>query len=180
MADDGELLDVVDETGEPVGTAPRREVHEQGLLHLAVHVLLVRDGALLVQRRSERKRTYPGKWTSSASGHVPSGENVGEAARREVVEELGIEPPRLEPLEVVRVEDPTVGEREITHVFAGSLPQAREVETRPDPREVSEVSWENVRTIASSIRDDPDRWARSFASVFKQVEPQLLAREEGT
>ncbi|BCX49341.1 dimethyladenosine transferase [Haloferula helveola] len=100
---DGELFDVVDESDEVVGQATRSEVHEKGLLHRAVHIFAInRRGELLLQKRSRLKDAHPGVWDSSVAGHLDSGEGYEEAARREMVEEMGIE--GVDPEEVGRIQ----------------------------------------------------------------------------
>ena len=86
-----ELLDVVDENDKVVGVRTRGEIHARGLMHRAIHILLFnsRDQVFL-QKRSLSKDEQPGKWDSSAAGHVDSGETYLECARREIHEELGI------------------------------------------------------------------------------------------
>ena len=86
-----DFFDVVNERDEPIGRAPRREVHERGLRHRAVHILIF-DGAgrVFLQKRSMRKDVAPGKWDSSCSGHVDAGEDYDFAAGRELEEELGL------------------------------------------------------------------------------------------
>lgn len=87
-----EWFDVVDEADRVVGRELRAEVHRRSLRHRAVHVLVFDSaGHLFLQKRSLTKDTWPGAWDSSCSGHVDSGEDYDAAARRELVEELGIE-----------------------------------------------------------------------------------------
>src|SRR5690606_18774949 len=89
---DADLLPVVDENDVQIDVLPRREVHLQRLRHRAVHVgVFDDDGNLWLQRRSRKKDTWPGAWDISASGHVDPGESYEDAARRELLEELGIE-----------------------------------------------------------------------------------------
>jgi isopentenyldiphosphate isomerase len=86
-----ELFDVVNDRDEVIGRRPRREVHRLGLKHRAVHVLVFnRRGELFLQRRALTKDSAPGKWDSSASGHLAPGESYDAAAVREVAEELGV------------------------------------------------------------------------------------------
>ena len=97
----GELFDVVDEHDRVVGTAPRGVVHATGLRHRAVHLFVFNgQGELLLQKRSPWKDKHPGKWDSSAAGHLDSGEDYAHAARRELTEELGLDPDRT-PLKEV-------------------------------------------------------------------------------
>ncbi|MFZ2198926.1 MAG: NUDIX domain-containing protein, partial [Thermodesulfovibrionales bacterium] len=64
---------------------------DPSLLHRVVHVLVFdKKGRLLLQRRSLNKDVAPGKWDTSVGGHVNPGEDILEAAKREMNEELGI------------------------------------------------------------------------------------------
>jgi isopentenyldiphosphate isomerase len=86
-----ELLDVVNENDEVIAVERRGDIHAQGLMHRAVHILLFNSrGELFLQKRSLNKDEQPGKWDSSAAGHVDSGEDYLDCACREIGEELGI------------------------------------------------------------------------------------------
>ena len=93
---DDELFDVVNEADEVLRQATRAEVHEQGLIHRAVHILVFnKNRDCLLQKRSMLKDRHPGVWDSSAAGHLDAGEDYESAARRELQEELGIEAAKL-------------------------------------------------------------------------------------
>ncbi len=89
---DGELLEVVDESGRVTGLATRGQCHgDPALAHRAVHVLVRNSkGDLFLQKRAATKRVQPGKWDSSVGGHLLPGESYEAAAKRELEEELGI------------------------------------------------------------------------------------------
>jgi len=143
-----ELLDVLDDEGRAVGTAPRDRVHALGLPHRAVHVL-VRDlrGRLLLQLRSSTKGTCPGMWDTSVGGHVGAGEDALESALRETAEELGVvvAPSALAALPGHRVDLPN--DRE--HVVNFEL--RHEGPFRPDPTEVESVAWYDARQIDALV-----------------------------
>lgn len=87
-----ELLDVVDEDDKVIAVRTRGEIHARGLMHRAVHILVFNSrGDVFLQKRSMSKDEQPGKWDSSAAGHVDSGEGYLDCARREIGEELGID-----------------------------------------------------------------------------------------
>ena len=95
-----EIFDVVNERDEPIGRAPRREVHARKLWHRAVHILVFNtQGQVFLQKRSMKKDSSPGLWDSSCSGHVDAGEDYDTAAVRELGEEIGwmpdVHPKRL-------------------------------------------------------------------------------------
>ncbi len=92
MTENEEQLDVVNESGETIGTFPRSEIHgNPELLHMVVHVLVFNSkDALLLQKRSMDKDVAPGRWDTSVGGHINSGETVTGAVMREMAEELGI------------------------------------------------------------------------------------------
>ena len=88
---DDEIFDVVDALDRVISQATRREVHAQGLLHRAVHILILNSsGEVFLQKRSMAKDTHPDCWASSASGHLDAGEDYLSAAIRECKEELGV------------------------------------------------------------------------------------------
>ena len=88
-----ELLPIVDEEGNVIGSATRGECHSgRKLLHPVVHLhLFDEEGRLYLQHRPEWKDIQPGKWDTAVGGHVDFGEDVPTALRREVREELGLE-----------------------------------------------------------------------------------------
>jgi len=86
-----ERFPVVDEQDRLLGDAPRAEVHGDNLRHRAVHILVFnRSGELFLQKRARAKDRHPLLWDTSAAGHVEAGEEYDFAARRELLEELGV------------------------------------------------------------------------------------------
>ena len=86
-----EIFDVVNERDEVIEQRTRKEVHRLGLWHRAVHVLVFnRRGEVFLQKRSMLKDMSPGKWDSSSSGHLDTGEDYDACAIRELREEIGL------------------------------------------------------------------------------------------
>lgn len=86
-----ELVDLYDENRVPLGrTAERYAKKGPGELRIVVHVCIFdRQGRLLIQKRTENKHTWPGRWDVSVGGGVDAGETTRQGAEREVREELG-------------------------------------------------------------------------------------------
>ena len=91
-----ELLDIVDEKGNPTGeTVPREVAHREGIRHRTAHVWIFRRRGgvvqILLQKRSDNKDSDPGCYDISSAGHVQAGDEFLPSAIRELKEELGIE-----------------------------------------------------------------------------------------
>lgn len=88
-----EYFDIIDNNGNIIGKATRRECHSnKSLAHRVVHVLVFNSKSeLFLQKRSTNKFIQPGKWDTSVGGHLSLGETFEEAVYREMKEELGIE-----------------------------------------------------------------------------------------
>ena len=89
---DKEMFPIVDEQGNIIDAATRGECHNGSrLLHPVVHLhLFDKNGRLYLQKRPEWKDIQPGKWDTAVGGHVDLGENIHQALRREVKEEIGL------------------------------------------------------------------------------------------
>ena len=88
-----ERYDVYDLDRQRTGAVrPRGKKHPKDQCQLVVHVCLFNDrGEMLIQRRSLRKKGFPGRGDVSVGGGVLAGETAREAGEREVKEELGID-----------------------------------------------------------------------------------------
>ena len=106
----GEMFDVVDANDHVISKASRGKVHAENLWHRAVHILVFNvQGEVFLQKRSAWKDKHPGKWDSSAAGHLDSGEDYEAAARRELSEELGFPPDVSAALPLEKLGELTAG-----------------------------------------------------------------------
>ncbi|CAG9464211.1 unnamed protein product [Pedinophyceae sp. YPF-701] len=162
-----EWLDVVNEKNEVVGKELRGKCHKEGILHRAVHVFLFRkDGSLLIQRRSARKKLAPTCWDLSAAEHLSVGESYLEAARRGLQEELGVSVD-LASIEVLdepherRLQVPEIGVDDHEMVQAVAV-RGYEGDVTPDFVEVSEVRWVDPRCVWADMAGEPDSYTEWF------------------
>lgn len=111
---------------------PIDEVHAQALRHRAIVVLVYDvDGKVYLQKRSQSKSRFPGRWDLSATGHVTAGEAVEDAAARELHEELGLRARHLRLISQVGP-SPATGWEFVSIYSAGVMADT----PRPNPEEV--------------------------------------------
>jgi isopentenyldiphosphate isomerase len=93
-----ETVMIVDRDNRPLGTASRRSMRIEGLVHRATYIFVLDEhGQLFLQQRTETKDVYPGWQDAAAGGVVLADEDYDTSAAREVEEELGIRGAPLEP-----------------------------------------------------------------------------------
>ena len=157
-----EIFDVVDEHNRVVSQATRREVHEQGLFHRAVHILVFNAaGELFLQKRSMAKDTHPSCWDSSASGHLDAGEDYYPAAIRECQEELGVGLSELKHL--FKLKPSPANGWEFVEAFQGQ----HEGPFRLNPAEISEGQWLPPSAVTELVQQEPQTCASSFIEVWE-------------
>ena len=159
-----DLFDVVNAEDEVIGTEKRSVVHRRQLLHRAIHVFVFNaNGQLYLQKRSLTKDSSPGKWVSSCSGHVDSGEDYDTAALRELGEELAL----FEPLEFERVFKQPAGDQ-TGQEFVWVYQCKSEGPFTLDPQESTEGRWVDPDTLDQWLRSSPDDFARSFIYLWEK------------
>lgn len=73
-------------------TLERNETVPEGCGRLVIHICIFNsNGEMLIQQRSNTKKTNPNIWDITVGGCVQSGETSWQAAQRELSEELGIQ-----------------------------------------------------------------------------------------
>ena len=152
-----ELVQLVDDDGRPLGTAPKASVHTAHTpLHLAFscHVYS-RDGRVLVTRRALSKVAWPGVWSNAFCGHPAPGEPFEEAIRRRGQQELGLELSGIEPVlpdfRYRAVDASGIVEHEICPVYRA----VSAADPVPAPGEVAEWVWADPEAFRSAVAAAP-------------------------
>lgn len=123
-----ELIDILDEDGNFTGkSCLKSEAHKHGYFHATVHIwFYTKDEKILLQQRSPKKKVFPNLWDISVAGHIGAGEEILDAAVREVYEEIGL-PINKEQLKKIGTRKHQVShangiqDNEIHHVFIAEL-----------------------------------------------------------
>ncbi len=184
MANDparGDELVLVDGLDREVGTATKERTHVEGLLHRAFSVVLAREGAdgpeLLLAQRASGKYHSGGLWANSVCSHPRAGEELMDAVRRRVREELGCEALDLREIAAFAyraVFDDGLCEYEYDHVLIGRC----EGEVKPDPAEVGEVRWVGLGELAAALAERPEAFAAWAPMVLTMAMADVARRHE--
>jgi isopentenyl-diphosphate Delta-isomerase len=148
-----ELVILVDEAGNAIGTAPKTTTHHARTpLHMAFSCYVFdRAGRLLMTQRAHDKPTFPGVWTNSFCGHPSPGEDLFEAVARRAEQELGMTLGALTLALPTFRYDATgangVRENELCPVFTAIATS----DATPDPSEVAAVEWVRWRFLREEV-----------------------------
>ncbi|SMC98714.1 NUDIX hydrolase [Lentzea albidocapillata] len=89
------MINLYDEAANVVGEVTRERMRAENLWHgcATIVVLSLNGERVYVHRRTDIKDIFPGLYDCTAGGVIDAGETPGEAAVRELREELGAETP---------------------------------------------------------------------------------------
>lgn len=151
MADNPEILDIVNEQDEVIGTIDRRDydrlvTEKLGYLR-SVDMYIQNDkGQLWVPRRTLDKTIAPGGLDYSVGGHVESGETYEDALLREIKEELNLTL-TLDDLEFVTLIQPGI----IPYFRKFYLYHSNDAPVY-NPEDFTEYFWLTPTELAAKIR----------------------------
>lgn len=143
-----ERWDILDANGERTGrTMTRGERLTSGQYHLVVHIWIVSSkGRLLIQKRAPHLRLMPDTWAITG-GSAVAGEDSLSAARRELLEELGVQtaPQELQFMGRLR--------RRNSHCDLWLLQRDLSLgKLRLQKEEVASVAWVSRRQLMNMVR----------------------------
>lgn len=168
---------LVDELDNEVGIMEKLEAHEKGLLHRAISVFIYNsNGELLLQRRAFGKYHSEGLWTNTCCSHPLPEENVVEAGKRRLMEEMGIEcslTPQFSFIYKAEFEN-GLTEYELDHVLVGYSDDTPHL----NPEEAISFQWMPLDQIKENIHNNPEQYTAWFKILILEHFNKLIATVE--
>ena len=155
-----EYVDILDEvTGVVIGeTISKKEAHKSGVWHGSVHIWIISEDKkrILLQKRCADKDLFPNMWDISVGGHISAGEDSLISAKRELSEELGLNPEEFDFLYVDRIKEKFEYEDILSNEFVTIYKIISDVNIdniNLQKEEVSEARWFTKEEL-SNLRDE--------------------------
>ncbi len=127
--------------------------HRRGIDHIGISACSISHdgkGKILLMKRGKKARDEHGKW-DICGGAIEFGESIDEAVRREVMEELCVEPLDIDFLTVYDAHREHNGSK--THWIA--IVHAVKVDPRKvkigEPHKIEEIGWFSAETLPSPL-----------------------------
>lgn len=163
---------LVDINDVQTGVMEKMEAHEKAVLHRAISVFIFNDrGDWLMQQRTMDKYHSKGLWTNTCCSHPYPDEDTMEAAKRRLMEEMGLRTELTEIFSFVYQQELENGltEHEFDHVFIGVCNET----PQPHPEEVMNFKYIPYRQLKKDIEQNPDKYTAWFKLIYERVEKEL-------
>jgi isopentenyl-diphosphate delta-isomerase len=174
MTTGNELVILVNERDEAVGTMEKMEAHRKGALHRAFSVFIMnKRGEMLIQQRAEGKYHSGGLWSNACCSHPAPGEDTMDGAHRRLYEEMGFncELEQLFTLTYKQEVGKDLTEHEIDHIYVGQF------EGQPS------INFTEVNSYRFVDMGELERWMREspaeFTSWFRLAMPSFKEHYKG-
>jgi isopentenyl-diphosphate delta-isomerase len=168
-----ELVVLVDEQNNQIGTAPKDTVHSDHTpLHRGFSLFLFnKNHELLLTCRAITKKTFPGVWTNTVCGHPAPGEDVAMAAKRRLKDELGVtveDVKFVSPYRYTCTDTNGIMENEICPILVGF----HDGDPIPNRQEVGEWNWVVWEEFITETEHNPQGyspWSVGETAILKSL-----------
>jgi len=161
-----EKVILVDENDNQVGIMPKLEAHQKGLLHRAFSVFIFNSKyELLLQKRASSKYHSGGLWTNTCCSHPREGEEILDAAKRRLIEEMGIDTSLRKVHDFIyKAElDNDLTEHEFDHVLYGIYNEDPII----NKDEADDFKWIDMDSLNEDIKTNGNNYTIWFKIAFE-------------
>lgn len=172
-----DLIVLVNEKDENIGSIGKLEAHQKGLLHRAFSILIWNDNdELLIHQRAFGKYHSAGLWTNTCCSHPKINETILDAAHRRLKEEMGFDcelEHKFHFIYKVELEN-QLFEHELDHVLIGRYNQ----NPNPNTDEVKTYKWISFSDLKNEIAAKPENYTFWFKEIINNFEDKIRIKVE--
>ncbi len=151
---------LVNRKDKEIGREEKIKAHKEGKLHRAISVFIFnRRGETLLQQRAKAKYHSGGLWANACCSHPLPNEDLREAAKRRLKEEMGINCGLKEIFCLIyKAKVGGLIEHEFDHIFIGKF----EGKPKPDKKEVGDWRWLSKEELKKDLKERSENYAPWF------------------
>ena len=167
-----EQVILVNKKDKQIGTMPKLEAHEKGVLHRAFSVFVLNDsGEMMMQQRAACKYHSPLLWTNTCCSHQRVGESNIEAGKRRLFEEMGFVTELKDVVSFIykATFDNGLTEHEFDHVLVGTYNENPNINID----EVNNFKWMTLEQVKVDMELNPDIYTEWFKIIFDKFYKHL-------
>lgn len=164
---------LVNEQDEVLGTMPKMEAHEKGVLHRAFSVFILnKNGEIMLQQRAADKYHSPLLWTNTCCSHQREGESNIEAGKRRLMEEMGFSTALKELFSFIYKApfDNGLTEHELDHVMIGYYEDPPVI----NRDEVEDWAWSKPEDVKKDMSENPKHYTAWFKIIFERFFDHIM------
>jgi isopentenyl-diphosphate delta-isomerase len=172
-----EWIVIVDGDDNPIGEEDKDKCHNaNGILHRGFLAMVLNgDGELLLARRSQKKRLWPGFWDGTVASHVAAGEGYVEASKRRLVQEIGLSTDNIKYLFKFQYHARYKEAGSESEICAVTLVSGVDTGTIfPNSDEITSVRTITLRALTEEITKNPGAYAPWLILALEHVNEQGL------
>ena len=161
-----EKVILVDKNDNQIGFMPKLEAHQKGVLHRAFSIFIFNNKyELLLQKRASSKYHSGGLWTNTCCSHPREGEDTLDAAKRRLIEEMGIDTSLRKVHDFIyKAElDNDLTEHEFDHVLYGIYNEDPII----NKDEADDFKWIDMDSLNEDIKTNGNNYTIWFKIAFE-------------
>jgi len=172
---------LVNEANQAIGMSNKLIAHQQGLLHRAFSVFILRNNndkvEILLQQRQVSKYHSGGLWTNTCCSHPPPNEPILRAAEKRLQQEMGFTSNLKEIGSFIYKAnfDNGLVEHEFDHVLIG---YTELTDFQVNPTEVMNTRWVELTALTQHINTAPQQYTPWLLQATKIVQAYLFQVEK--
>ena len=163
---------LVNDKDEEIGICEKIKAHVEGKKHRAFSVFIFNNkGQLLIQKRAKCKYHCPGLLTNSCCSHPRQNEDILDAGKRRLQEELGFTC-EVKEVDVVKYNfsfNNGLSENEIDHILIGNYSG----EVNINKSEVESYEYLDLDFLEKDILKNKEKYTPWFIYIFKNIKTYI-------